>query len=95
MFAASRFTNDVQSRTLTALGAKAPLEPVDNRIRLHILVDRTSLEVFGNDGKVSMTSCFLPDDANRALEFYATDGNVKMVALTVYELKSAWPEAGQ
>lgn len=86
---------DVQSRTLTALGAKAPLEPVDNRIRLHILVDRTSLEVFGNDGKVSMTSCFLPDDANRALEFYATDGNVKMVALTVYELKSAWPEAGQ
>ncbi len=85
---------DFGKKQLTALGRTAPLAPIENRVKLHILVDRATLEVFGNDGKVSMSSCFLQDDPNRSLEVYATDGNVKVIGLTVYELKSAWPEPG-
>jgi sucrose-6-phosphate hydrolase SacC (GH32 family) len=61
-----------------------------NRITLQILVDRTSLEVFGNNGKVSMTSCFLPDPKNQSLEIYAVGAPAKIISLKVYPLHSAW-----
>ena len=89
---------NVSDKQLCCLGKSAPLEPLQNRIKLQILVDRTSLEVFGNDGRVSMTSCFLPDEADTSLrtdtsglqEIYASGGEVEVVSLSVYELGSAW-----
>ncbi|MBL7132699.1 MAG: GH32 C-terminal domain-containing protein [Phycisphaerae bacterium] len=83
---------DVAGKTLTALGAKAPLEPIKNRIKLHILLDRCTLEVFGNDGLIAMSSCFLYKPEDKSLEIYATGGDIKVVSLKVYELKSAWPQ---
>jgi sucrose-6-phosphate hydrolase SacC (GH32 family) len=76
---------------LSSLGSAAPLAPVNGRIQLQILLDRASLEVFGNDGRVSLTSCFLPKPENRSLEVYATGGAAKLVSLRVFELRSIWP----
>ena len=46
---------DVAAQTLSALGESVPLAPNDDgRITLHILLDRTSLEIFGNEGLVFM-----------------------------------------
>ena len=81
---------DVAGKTVTALGAKAPLEPVKKRIKLHILLDRCTLEVFGNDGLIAMSSCFRHNPDDKSLEIYTTDGDIKVVSLEVYELKSAW-----
>ncbi|MGD0088926.1 MAG: glycoside hydrolase family 32 protein [Planctomycetota bacterium] len=81
----------VKDKRLSCLTRSAELIPVNNRIRLQILLDRTSIEVFGNDGKLSMTSCFLPKVKDKSLEVYAAGGEVKLVSLNVYELKSAWP----
>ena len=55
-----RVTYDVKAGTLTVLGRTAALPPQSGRIKLQVLVDRTSVEVFGNDGRLSMSSCFLP-----------------------------------
>jgi sucrose-6-phosphate hydrolase SacC (GH32 family) len=74
---------------ITVLGKSAHVTPVDGRIQLQILVDRTSIEVFVNAGRISFTSCCLPDPDNRALEFNAASG-VKVRSMQVYELKSAW-----
>ncbi len=38
---------DVKQRKLQALGRDAALAPDHGRIKLHLLVDRTSVEVFG------------------------------------------------
>ncbi|NQT39733.1 MAG: glycoside hydrolase family 32 protein, partial [Planctomycetes bacterium] len=84
----------VARKTLTAVGAKAVLEPIDQRIKLHVLLDRTSLETFANDGKLSMSSCFLADPEKRSLEIYTVGGDIHVVSLKVYELKSSWPEPG-
>ena len=46
----------------------------DGRIKLRILVDRASVEVFGNDGEIVIPSCFVPDPGNRELAMYATGG---------------------
>ncbi len=77
-------------KKLSCLGRSAELEPVSNRIKLQILLDRTSIEVFGNDGKVSMTSCFLPRSKDRPLEIFAAGGSVRILSLDIYELRSAW-----
>ena len=75
---------------LSCLEKSASLLPIDNRITLQILVDRTSIEVFGNDGRVSMYSCFLPNLENTNLGIYASGGEAEIISLAVYELQSAW-----
>ncbi len=81
---------DVAKKTVSCLGHTAPLAPVEGRIRLQILLDRTSIEVYGNDGIISMPTCFLPDLANRELGVYAEGGKARIRSLEVYELRSAW-----
>ncbi len=81
---------DATKKTLTSLSASAPMEMTTGRIKLRILLDRTSIEVFGNDGLVPMTSCFLPKPADQTIQLNATGGEAKLISMTVYELKSAW-----
>lgn len=81
---------DVKAKTLHCLGATAPLEPIDGRIQLHVLVDRTSIEVFANDGRIVMCSCFLPDPLDRSLGLVARGGEAVVRSLEIWELRSAW-----
>lgn len=81
---------NVKDQTVTCLGRTAPLKIQNGRIVLRALVDRTSLEVFGNQGQASLTSCFLPRQKDTALSVYAEGGDVKLVSLSVHPLRSAW-----
>lgn len=83
-------TYDVNTKTLNCLGRSAPLELVDGQIQLRILVDRASLEVFANNGLVSMTSCFLPPEENPRISLFARDGKALVRTILVHELLSAW-----
>jgi len=82
-----------KKHAVSCLGKSAPLSPIQGRIRLPILVDRTSLEVFGNGGQVSMTSCFLPKSSDRSLEIFVKNRAVGIVSLRVYPLRPAWPRS--
>ena len=75
--------------TLASSQLSTPLRLKDGRLRLRILVDRASVEVFGNDGEAVIPSCFLPSE-DRGLEFYSSGGAAKIVSLAVYLMKSAW-----
>ena len=75
---------------VSCLGRSAPLSPVDGTVTLRILVDRTSLEVFGNNGEISLTSCFLPKNLETKLELYAMGANAHIKSLKVRKLRSAW-----
>jgi len=75
---------------LRCLGREAPLEPENGRVRIRVLVDRTSLEVFGNGGRVSLTSCFLPRQREQGLEVFADGGAARLISLTAHRLRSAW-----
>lgn len=81
---------DAKNKTLSCLGRSAQLAPQDGRVRIRVLVDRTSIEVFANDGLVTMCSCFLPDLADRSLGLEAKEGKATVRSLMVHELKSAW-----
>ncbi len=77
-------------QSLACLNGTAPLAPVSGRIHLRLLVDRTSIEVFGNRGEASMTSCFLPQEGKTGVGTYAIGRPAHIASLTMRELKSMW-----
>ncbi|MDT3426985.1 levanbiose-producing levanase [Paenibacillus forsythiae] len=65
-----------------------PLE--DGRVKMHIYVDESSIEAFGNDGKAVFSNMIFPGAARTGLSFYTTGGDVKIVSLNVYPLGNTW-----
>ena len=81
---------DVAAKKFTYKGKDIPAEPVNGRLKIEILVDRTSMELFVNDGLASASFCFLPEAWDVPLEFYAHNGGVRLNPLVVRELNSTW-----
>ena len=78
------FSRDFPART------EAPLKLIANSFRLNLVVDRDSVEVFANDGRVAITNLvFAPADANR-LEFYAKGGKAGVASGSLWKLRTAW-----
>ncbi len=75
---------------LSAVGQSVPLVPIKGVVTLRILLDRTSLEVFANNGEVSMTSCIVPPHQESPLALHAHGTDVHIESLTVHKLRSAW-----
>lgn len=82
----------VIDRKFTFLGRDVQTwtELKDGRLQFRALVDRTSVELFNAGGKVTASFCYLPEARDWPLEFYALNGNVKTIALSVHELRSIW-----
>lgn len=71
---------------------RGSLFPRDKRIKLHLFVDRSSVEVFGNDGERVITSLIFPSPESRNVELYANNGTVKLISMSIYHLTSVWRE---
>lgn len=67
----------------------APMQPVNGSIRLHIFVDRSSVEVFGADGLVVLTDQIFPATTSLGVEIFPDDENVIIKALDIFQLKAA------
>ena len=82
---------EANDKSLHCLGRQMPVEPVNGRIDLRILVDRVSLEIFGNQGRKTLTICFLPEPKARPLQLFAVGGVGRITTMDIHELRSAWP----
>jgi fructan beta-fructosidase len=81
---------DATNWTLSALDKSVKLEPLKGLLKLRILADRASIEVFAQDGLVSMPLFALPiSDAKHGLRIEAPD-DWKVEKSEVWELKSSW-----
>ncbi len=66
-----------------------------NRVSLHLFVDRSSVEVFGNDGETVITELIFPKPDSQGLSVYAEGGSVRLISMTVWRLQTAFaPIAG-
>ncbi|MDP7286619.1 MAG: GH32 C-terminal domain-containing protein, partial [Phycisphaerae bacterium] len=83
---------DAKAQTLSSGNVRSPLKPVKGVVSLRILLDRTSIEVFANDGRLYMPRCITPKDDNLSLGATCDKGQVKVSSLIVHELKSSWPK---
>ena len=79
-------------KRIEVMDKEVGLLPIDGVASLQILVDRTSIEVFGNDGEVSMTFGFLPGAYDQVLRLAGDRGGATVRAFSVTELKSVWPD---
>ncbi len=83
-------TYDVQGQKLACKEKSAPLKPAAGRIRLEVLVDRTSIEIFANSGRIYMPIGVIPPDDDKSLRVFTTGAETRINSLEVWELRSAW-----
>ncbi len=57
---------DPDAGTITHDGVVAPLAAIEGKIKLRVLLDVTSIEIFVNDGLSQIAKCFVPEDENEA-----------------------------
>jgi hypothetical protein len=84
---------DVGREELRSGDHRAPLPLVEGRVRLRILVDRVSVDVFGGDGRLYVPMQFHPAAGERSLKLSARGEGARAASLEVYEMRSVWPEA--
>lgn len=81
---------NVKRGTLSVLNSTVPVVPVDNKISLEMLIDRTSIEIFVNGGQTVISNCFLPKEGAEDYVITTTGGELGIDKLDVYEMKSIW-----
>ena len=83
---------ELAKKILDCLGRQALIEPVNGKLQLEILVDRSSIEIFANDGEIVLSSCFNPDAGCDELVLWTQGGELFVDNLEIYQLNSAWGE---
>jgi fructan beta-fructosidase len=69
----------------------APLKlGADRKVKLRILVDRSSVEVFANNGRVTLTDQVFPKPDSNKIRLFSTGGRAQLTSLTVWHLSSIW-----
>ena len=81
---------DVETSTLSSCGQVTALEPLGGIIKLRILLDRSSVEVFANEGRVYVPHVVFPQNENRTVKMICRKGRFKATLIRVHELKSSW-----
>jgi len=75
-------------RFASAFNAKVACE--NGKVKLRIYVDKSSIEVFAQDGKTVFTAVFFPDDECAGLDIFAQSGEITIKKMDIYKLKSIW-----
>lgn len=81
---------DTAKKILDANGIKMPLEPIDGKIELEILLDRSSIEIFANHGESVISTCFTPTQGEDEVILYTQGGELFVESLEAHTLKTAW-----
>jgi fructan beta-fructosidase len=81
---------DVAKQTIHCLGNQSAFGPKDGKISLRLFVDRRSVDIFGDDGKVYMPMASAFPVENHGLSLNCVGGEARILKMKVYELKSAW-----
>lgn len=65
----------------------APTFDNGKKVSLRIFIDKSSMEVFGNNGKFVMTNLVFPTDPYSSISVNAVKGSAKIESLKVYSIK--------
>ena len=65
----------------------APTFEENGKISLRIFIDKSSIEVFGNDGRFTMTNLVFPENPYTSLSISSTGGNARIDNLKIYPIK--------
>ncbi len=80
----------VKEKQLTFLDSKVKVDAPGNKLSLRFIIDRNSVEIYGNQGEANVTRFFYPDEANRSLGLTVEGGNAVLTKFELYRLESIW-----
>ena len=83
---------DVKRGTLYCLGTNVPVKINDNKLVLEVLVDRSSIEIFANNGDKVISKSFTPDEESLGYEIFTNGGELLIDQMDIYDMKSSWFE---
>jgi fructan beta-fructosidase len=69
---------------------RAPVAAHNGTLKLRVLVDWSSVEVFVNDGEAVLTDQIFPDPSSDGIAAFATGGTARLESLTVNQMRSSW-----
>ena len=81
----NRIANSINYVDDFALATWGPLS-ADKEHSLRIYVDKCSVEIFLDGGKVAMTNLVFPNEPYNSLHFYSKDGSYQVDSLKLYKL---------
>lgn len=79
------------------ISLRSPARPPDLRgepLRLRVFIDRSSVEVFANEGRVVLSSRVFPGDDWDGMALFTCGGAAWLQSLTIWPLQSIWREVG-
>ena len=82
---------DVAAQMVCCGGASSKLSPRDGCVELRVLVDRCSIEIYGNGGRLVMHYCFPLDAAKKTVRLTCDGGPLEIQQMSVHEVRSIWP----
>ena len=59
-------------------------------VKLHVFVDRSSIEAFVNDGERVLSNRIYPPPGSNGIELYVKGDGAQVVSLTLWDLDSVW-----
>lgn len=69
---------------------EAPTRLMDGQVTLEIIVDRSSIEVFIQDGEAVISDRIFPSSQKPVIEVFAGDPSARLTDMTLHSLRSIW-----
>ena len=84
---------DAEKKTISLDEVRVPLDAPDGKLKLRILIDVASVELFAQDGEVQIAKCFTPKE-ERVWPFFTIrhegEGGKVVVPHRFWVMKSIW-----
>lgn len=91
--AGRKIVYDAEKQEISLENINAPLVAKDGKLKLRILVDWTSIEMFAQDGEVQIAQCFLPNKENpeeHGIRIRCENGQAVLKKADVWKMNSIW-----
>lgn len=88
-------TYNASTQKISCNGDTQSLPPINGNVQLEIVVDRDTIEIFGNNGQLYMPLPANNSSGNSLISLTCASGNVTFNSLTVNQLKSIWTGVSQ
>jgi fructan beta-fructosidase len=86
-------TYNAAAQQISCNGITNPLPPAGGSVQLEIIVDRDSIEIFGNGGQLYMPLPANNSSGTSLMSLTCAGGTATFNSLTVTKLKTIWPAA--
>lgn len=71
-------------------GVRSVTTETNGELVLRVFIDRSSIEVFANNGQATLTSRIYPNESRTGIELFSENGDVTVKELTYWTLKDIW-----